>query len=760
MSLLAGETSLRFDDFRLDLRDRTLSRVDASGMPAPVTLGSRAFEILRLLVGQRGGIVSKQAIMDAVWPNLAVEENNLTVQISALRRVLDVGRVQGSCIQTIPGRGYRFLPATTTEPDLPEPNVPDPNVPDMDTGTRAVATPAPDTGPQEFQTAKVPGGFNARARPRRPLLLVLTAVLIVFCLGVGALVGWDLWGGSRTTAGAPPRLSIVVLPFQDLSGNPAEDYLADGITDDLTTDLSHIPEAFVIARESAYTYKGKPTDVRQIGRELGVRYVLEGSVRKLGTTLRVNAQLVSTETGVHLWSDRFDEDVKDLADGQQRVVARMWSALGISMVDIERTRSQRERPTNPDAFDLILQARALRNLPPTAQRTTEALALYERALLLDPGSALAMASIVYLLPQKRIARNSWMDLEAMERAEKLLAQALVISPLSEDVLRSQLYLLMKQDRWKDGTAAAQQFIQMFPNSQAGYNVLAICKTYTGHAEEEIALAKKAIQLNPRGPYLFHFYSRLGFASLMLGRDADAISFLERSLAIHPDVGAGSRQNMMRKMAAAYGRMGEIEKAHQALAEANRVWPFDSVRSHSPDDPTSRVYAQQIRSYQEGLRRAGLRDHADEDADLGVASDAKLHRAYSGLTPTTAPGARTIRTGDLVALLAERKPLVIDPMTDFWGQSIPGAVGLKHAGAGGSLSGTGQERLRRKMAALTGGDLSKPIVAVGWNSERFDGRNLALRLVAMGYTNVYWYRGGREAWEVAGLPETELAATDW
>jgi adenylate cyclase len=112
------------------------------------------------------------------------------------------------------------------------------------------------------------------------------------------------------------------------------------------------------------------------------------------------------------------------------------------------------------------------------------------------------------------------------------------------------------------------------------------------------------------------------------------------------------------------------------------------------------------------------------------------------------------------LLAERKPLVIDPMTYFWGRSISGAVGLKHAGAGGSLSGSGQERLRRKMAALTGGDLSKPIVAVGWNSERFDGRNLALRLVAMGYTNVYWYRGGREAWEVAGLPETELTATDW
>jgi rhodanese-related sulfurtransferase len=127
---------------------------------------------------------------------------------------------------------------------------------------------------------------------------------------------------------------------------------------------------------------------------------------------------------------------------------------------------------------------------------------------------------------------------------------------------------------------------------------------------------------------------------------------------------------------------------------------------------------------------------------------------------TAPGARTIRTGELVSLLAEQRPVIIDSMTYFLGASIPGAVGLKEAGAGGSFSGSGQDRLRRKITTLTGGDLYKLIVAVGWNSERFDGRNLALRLVAMGYTKVYWYRGGREAWEVNGLPESALTATDW
>ena len=170
-------------------------------------------------------------------------------------------------------------------------------------------------------------------------------------------------GGWFAGAPSPPRLSLVVLPFENLSGDTKDDYLADGITDDLTTELSHIPGALVVARESAYTFKGKAVDVRTIGEELGVRYALEGSVRRLGSTLRINVQLVSAETGVHLWSDRFDEQISELSAGQEQIVARMRDELGISMVEIENARSLRERPTNPDAFDLILRARSLAHLP-------------------------------------------------------------------------------------------------------------------------------------------------------------------------------------------------------------------------------------------------------------------------------------------------------------------------------------------------------------------------------------------------------------
>ena len=132
----------------------------------------------------------------------------------------------------------------------------------------------------------------------------------------------------------------------------------------------------------------------------------------------------------------------------------------------------------------------------------------------------------------------------------------------------------------------------------------------------------------------------------------------------------------------------------------------------------------------------------------------------GRTPTEAPGVKTIRTAELVAFLADARPLVIDTVSYSWGRSVPGAVGLKLVGLGGSFADEAQDRLRRKMAELTGGNLNQPIVAVGWNSERFAGRNLALRLAALGYTRVYWYRGGREAWEVAGQPETELAMQEW
>jgi len=180
----------------------------------------------------------------------------------------------------------------------------------------------------------------------------------------------------------------------------------------------------------------------------------------------------------------------------------------------------------------------------------------------------------------------------------------------------------------------------------------------------------------------------------------------------------------------------------------------------PRYAASTELAARMKKLQEMSRLAGMRDHAEEDADFGVAEDNKLHPDLAGLTPTTVPGAATIKTAALVPFLAERQPLVIDTANYSWGVSVPGAIGLEDAGLGGSISDGFQNRLGRKMQQLTEGDLAMPIVVVGWNSERFDGRNLVLRLVALGYTQVRWYRGGRESWEVNGLPEGPLVLQDW
>jgi TolB-like protein len=184
-----------------------------------------------------------------------------------------------------------------------------------------------------------------------------------------------------------PRLSIVVLPFTNLSNDPDQEYFADGITDDLTTDLSRISDNFVISRNTAFTYKGKPTDTKQIGRELGVRYVLEGSVRRTGDQVRVNARLIDTESGAHLWADRFDTDRANLAEAQSEITGRLAWALNIELLSDASRRIERENAVNPDARDLVMRGWASWYRPASLANGQEALRAFERALEIDPRSS-------------------------------------------------------------------------------------------------------------------------------------------------------------------------------------------------------------------------------------------------------------------------------------------------------------------------------------------------------------------------------------
>jgi TolB-like protein/class 3 adenylate cyclase/predicted ATPase len=278
-SLVTGE-SFVFEGFRLDRRG--LFRRDERGVFVPVAIGSRAFDVLRVLITAQGDLVAKDEIMAAVWPGTVVEDNNLTIQISALRRVLDPGRLQGSCIQTVARRGYRFL-ATVTR-----------RAADAGTGTAII---------------------------------------------------------SGTGARPPSRLSIVVMPFTNLSNDPDQEYFADGITDDLTTDLSRISGSFVIARSTAFTYKGKAVDAKQIGRELGVRCVLEGSVRRTGDQVRVNVQLIDSESGTHLWAARFDADRASISESLNEITGRLARILTQEPVEAAGGRTERQTAVDREAMD-------------------------------------------------------------------------------------------------------------------------------------------------------------------------------------------------------------------------------------------------------------------------------------------------------------------------------------------------------------------------------------------------------------------------
>src|SRR4051812_39469482 len=364
MAATASADIFLFEDFRLDRRKGVLFRRDQHDVFAPLAVGRRALDVLGVLVEQAGDLISRDEILNAVWPGTVVEDGNLSVQISTLRSLLDNGRAQGSLIQTVPSGGYRFVgQVTRPESDLP--------------GTDPLAPP-PTAGLEPVDIGQAVPPRPARGFPRA-VAVVMMALCLAGVASVLFLTSDNRWFDK--TAPSASRLSIVVLPFNNLSKDPEQQYFVDGITDDLTTDLSRWSNSFVISRNTAFTYKGKPLDAKQIGHELGVRYVLEGSVRRSDNQIRVNVQLINGESGAHLWAERFDRDMGGLFDMQNEITGRIGNALNTQLVAIEADRP-RERP---EALDYIYRARAAMNSRgPGREAYAEAIGLYERALSLDP----------------------------------------------------------------------------------------------------------------------------------------------------------------------------------------------------------------------------------------------------------------------------------------------------------------------------------------------------------------------------------------
>jgi TolB-like protein len=306
-----------------------------------------------------------------------------------------------------------------------------------------------------------------------------------------------------TTPVAPAdtaRLSIVVLPFVNLSIDPEQQYFADGVTGDLTTDLSRIPDMLVISRNTAFTYRDKPIDTKQIGRELGVRYVLEGEVQRSGNRVRVTAQLIDAETDAHLWAERFAGDAADLFALQEEITKRIAVALDLELVEAAATRPV-ERP---DTRDYILRGRALRLKPPSRENRAEQVLLFERALALDRESVAAQSWLAIELAAR--ALDSMTDTAAADiaRAEDLAEQALAGSPRSALARLAKGQVLRAQHRYDEAILEYETVIALNRNWAHAYSHLGWCKFMTGSIEALIPAQEQAIRLSPRDPQIGPF----------------------------------------------------------------------------------------------------------------------------------------------------------------------------------------------------------------------------------------------------------------
>lgn len=399
-----------------------------------------------------------------------------------------------------------------------------------------------------------------------------------------------------------PRLSIVVLPFANLSGDAEQDYLADGLTEDLTSELSRLPEFFVIARSSAFTYKGIPHDVKHTARELNVRYLLEGSIRRMGNRVRVTAHLIEGETASHVWGDRFDRELSDVFDLQESIALELANVLGIKLVEAESRRSKRS--SSPDAIDLIMRARAAFNRGAYRESRAAAQQLYEAALQVAPDDARALTGLSITLGGN--VANQWSKEpdEELRRAEALARQAMALE-LDVAACHYALGVVRRlQFRFDEAQHHLEPAMALNPSMHVAYAQLGYVKVFSGRSDEAQRDFEECIRLSPRDPMLFLGFFGIGWLRLMLGDDSQAIEACRKAIALNPDYAPSYLC-----LAAAFGMCGRLNEATGALKAYLRTGtPLGTISLLQTRSLSNHpVYLAQRERLYEGLRRAGMPD---------------------------------------------------------------------------------------------------------------------------------------------------------
>jgi TolB-like protein/class 3 adenylate cyclase/Tfp pilus assembly protein PilF len=397
-----------------------------------------------------------------------------------------------------------------------------------------------------------------------------------------------------------PHLSIVVLPFANLSGDPEQDYFVDGITESLTTDLSRIGGSFVIASNTAFTFKGKAMDVQKLGRELNVRYVLEGSVQRGGNRMRVNVQLIDVETGNHLWAERFDKPIADLFDMQDEIVSSLANALNAQLIEAEARRA--ERSLHPDAMDLSFQGKSCWNKGVTAENMAQAREFFQRALTLDPGNMEALVGMAaadaaiagFFMIDDRDARCA--------AAEATLTKALSMSPQHARGHMVLGALQINTRRAAQGIRECERALALDRNLADAHGIIGVAKVFIGRGAETEAHIREAFRLSPRDTASFRWMHYAGIAKQVLGDDAEAVAWLRRCLEANRNYPIAHFQ-----LAASLALLGSLEEARDAVGAGLALDPTFTLRrmrgrSRMSDDPTFRAGSKRVH---EGMRIAGV-----------------------------------------------------------------------------------------------------------------------------------------------------------
>ena len=434
----------------------------------------------------------------------------------------------------------------------------------------------------------------------------------VATVGMCAAAFW--WGAVPLQQGLAPRselarpaLSMVVLPFVYLGGDSGQDYIADGITDGLTTDVSRaLPGSSVVSRDTAFTYKGRASDVRRIGRELDVRYALVGSVIADASRVRVNSQLVDAQAGVQLWAERFDVERTNLLQVQDEIVGRIARATGLNVIDAEARRSERERPHIAEAADFVMRARAIANRPTSAANMLIARDLYRQAVTVEPDNIDALGGVATTLAFEVV--NGYYasgNEERLAEAEMLLARTLAIEPRHYASLKAKAVVLRAQGKFEQAIAAAQALIIENPAEPWACKEIGLSRMYLGHSDEALEWFAKADRLGPRDPGRWTWLDGRGQALIMLGRDEEAIAALRLALDANPNV-----VSTHAFLAAAYALDGQFDNAWASLERYDRLRPGETVSAFRRFAPvplhlTSAEYQRQRERLKAGLRRAGM-----------------------------------------------------------------------------------------------------------------------------------------------------------